>query len=88
MEDPLAPGHGGHQHIRLELVGLEQAQVLRCPFQLAQVSILGSPEMASAGIDQEQRRSGGVLGNGYGGVLRLGLVWLISFRSGLIWIMI
>jgi hypothetical protein len=47
-------------------------------------SILGSPEMASAGIDQEQRRSGGVLGNGYGGVLRLGLVWLISFRSGLI----
>jgi hypothetical protein len=74
MEDPLARGQG-RQRVGLEHVGLEQAQVLRCPFQPGQVSVLWDhlkwhPPASSP--DQEQQRSGGVLGNGYGReVLRL-----------------
>ena len=41
MEDPPAPGDRGGQRAAVEHVGPEQPEVLRRPFQLPQVGVLG-----------------------------------------------
>jgi hypothetical protein len=41
MEDPPAPGDCGSQRVAVEHVGLEQPEILRGPFQLPQVGVLG-----------------------------------------------